>query len=101
MYINIYMDDLAYKTIESYSDWYEIREQLEAIKHEFPQHFKDIDAIIKAIGYYITAISKLQMQLKRKHSPALDMRIKENLSQANDLLITFQQHYMLLLISKK
>jgi len=94
------MNDLAYKTIESYSDWYEIREQLLAAKQEFPEHFKDIDAIIKAIEYYITVISKLQVGLKNKKSPALDFRIRENLDRANDLLKTFQQHYMLLLITK-
>jgi len=95
------MDELAYKTIESYSDWYEIRELLRDAKLEFPQYYKDIDAIVKAIEYYITAISKLQVGLKRKSSPALDLRVKENLNKANDLLKTFQQHYMILLLSKE
>jgi len=94
------MDDLAYRTIQSYSDWYDIREQLRDVKLEFPEYFKDIDAIVKTIEYYITAISKLHVGMKRKPSPALELRIAENLEKANELLKTFQQHYMMLVLAK-
>lgn len=94
------MNELLNKTIESYEDWYSIRDALMAAKKEFPEHGRDIQAMSNAIENYIRIVSQLAMNLKRKRSPGLDVRIKENLDKANDLLKAFQQHYMILLLTK-
>lgn len=95
------MDELAYRTIESYDDWYKVRDLIMQAKEEFPQYYKDFDGLIQAIEYYMSAISKLYVTYKRTHSKVMEDRIRELLDKANDVLKTFQQNYMLLILSRK
>lgn len=95
------MDELAYRTIESYDDWYQVRDLILRAKEEFPQYHKDFDGLIQAVEYYMSAISKLYVTYKRTHSKVMGDRIQELLDRANEVLKTFQQHYMLLLLQKQ
>lgn len=87
--------------VESFDDWYDVRDKLMQLQREFPQFRKDFDVLINLIEAYLKRISQLSMSLKRQHSPAVEMRIQEYFDQINMALKEFEKSYMMLLLTQK
>lgn len=87
--------------VENFDDWYELQNQLQKYKKEFPQFHKDFDVLENLIAGYIKRISQLSVNYNRNPSPAIRNRMQEYFDMINAALKEFEKSYMMLLLTKK
>jgi phage terminase large subunit-like protein len=88
------------KRLETSLDWNVIEAEIKGLENTLPLFKHDIKRFLKAIREDITALSKLEVELRRTHSKQLERECASKVTKINDTLKLFQKFHLMALLGQ-
>jgi hypothetical protein len=88
------------KILETSLDWNEIEAEIKGLENTLPLFKSDVQRFIKAIREDVTALSKLEVELRRTHSKQLERECASKVTKINEQIKLVQKFHLMSLLAQ-
>ena len=88
------------KRLETSLDWVVIESELKSLENTLPLFKHDVIRFIKAIREDVTALSKLEVELRRTHSKQLKRECSSKVTKINEQLKLVHKFHLMSLLAQ-
>jgi hypothetical protein len=88
------------KTLETSLDWNAIEAEIKGLENTLPLFKHDVQRFLKAIREDVTALSKLEVELRRTHSSRLKTECASKVTKINEQIKLVHKFHLMSLLAQ-